>query len=278
MNQLALHAQQLSELLRQHVPAEAMAASLPTAVAALLIGVGVCVLGAKLARWFTSVVFVVGGIAAGLATGAEVGFAPLPSAVIGGVLLGALGYGVHRLWVGMFAGLFLATVAMGGLASQLILPHQAEFEAARPAPVVTEFRTGPADAGDSVEAAVAAGWDQCTEYLMSVLRYAMDREPHLRRFGVLWVIGAAALGLLMGIFLYRLTLILFTAAFGVSLIGTGIAMLGPHLGLDVYEICQQRPQMSAAALASCFVLSIILQTLLTRPERAPAPVKAKSAE
>jgi len=68
----------------------------------------------------------------------------------------------------------------------------------------------------------------------------------------------------MGIFLCRITLILFTAAFGTSLIAGGMAMLSGHVQVDMLQMCQDRPEMSAAALASFFVFSIILQALLTR--------------
>jgi hypothetical protein len=81
----------------------------------------------------------------------------------------------------------------------------------------------------------------------------------------------------MGIFLCRITLILFTAAFGTSLIAAGMAMLGRHVDVDMLALCQQRPEMSAASLASFFFFSIILQAMLTRRDAQQGTPAAKAA-
>ena len=127
MDQLALYAQKLNELVHQHIPADGLPATLPTAVATLVFGVAICVLGAMLARWLITVVFAVGGLVAGLSLGGHVDIAPLVLALLGAAALGTLGYALHRLWVGVATGAFLASVAVGVLSTQMVLPHLDEF-------------------------------------------------------------------------------------------------------------------------------------------------------
>jgi len=273
MDQLANYAQQLAELFRLHAPDNVVSATLPTAVFTLAFGVGICVLGAKLARWFITVVFAVGGLVAGFSMGGHFNLAPLVVALIGAGALGGLGFVMHRLWVGLATGLFLATVAFGVVSTKMVLPHVEEFrqqqvETAKQE--VTNFEPGPV--GDVVK----TGWDEFWKMGDKFSAFILQKEPDVRKYGVITVIVAAGLGLLMGIFLCRLTLILFTAAFGTSLIGSGMAMLGRHVEVDMFQLCQERPDMTAAALACFFVFSIILQTLLTRKGASTASAAAKS--
>ena len=76
-------------------------------------------------------------------------------------------------------------------------------------------------------------------------------------------------GLLLGLLLSRLTLIVFTAAFGTMLISGGIYVMGNGMGMDMLQATRDRPGMSGLAILSFFVVSIALQTALTRKE-APA--------
>ena len=269
MDQFADYARQLTELVHHHIPAQAIPPAVPTAVVALVFGVGICVLGAKLARWFITVFFAVGGLMAGLKISQCYGYPPPLTALIGGAAVGTVGYVLHRLWVGIFTATFLATVAFSVLSTQVVFPHLVEFDKTEREVVVDEFHPGP-------EAAAQASWEHFDDYLERFGEYLIEREPLVKRHAALCVLGAGLLGLLMGIFLCRLTLILFSAALGMSLIGSGIAVLGSCLGMEVYQTCQQRPEMSAIALASFFLVSVVLQAALTRPEPAgpPAPKRA----
>jgi len=269
MDQLAQYAQQLADLYGQNAPK--LPASLPAAVMTLVFGVAICVLGAKLARWLITVAFAVGGLVAGLSLGGRVDLAPLVTALLGASALGAIGFTLHRLWVGLATGAFLATVAFGVVSTQMVFPHVNEF---REQQLVAAQADPSRDQAGAVGEAMNAGWDQFWGMTDSFKQFVAEREPNLQKYGVIAVLFAAALGLLMGIFLCRLTLILFTAAFGTSLIAGGMAMLGHHVEVDMFTLCQQRPDMSALALGAFFVFSIILQTLLTRGgDKAPAAAK-----
>lgn len=272
MDQLAHYAQQLAEMFRQHAPADATMPAMPAAIVALVFGVGICVLGAKLARWLITVVFAVGGLLAGLSLGGHVDAAPMITALLGASALGVVGYMMHRLWVGVFTGAFLATVAFGVLSTQMILPHLDGFAKQQEVAAqqeVTTFTPGP------VSDAMHAGWDRFWDYTHQFGEYLVANQPDIQKYSIGVVVIAGAFGLLMGVFLCRLTLILFTAAFGTSLIGAGMAMFGQEVHVDMLKMLQERPEMSALALGAFFIFSIILQTMLTRS--APA-APAKKAE
>ena len=265
MEQYTDYAQQLVELVRHYVPPSAIPPALPTAVVALIFGVGVSVLGAKLARWFITIFFAVGGLVAGLKISQCYGFPPPVTTLLGGAAVGAVGFILHRLWVGLFTATFLAVVAFSVLSSQVAFPRLLEFDKAEREAIVEEFHPGPS--GEVAE----ESWQRLRDYSDRFGAYLIEREPMFEKHAGVCVVGAGVLGLLMGVFLCRLTLILFTAALGMSLITSGIGVLSSYLGMDVYQICQQRPEMSAIALASFFLLSVVLQAALTRPEPAARP-------
>jgi MFS family permease len=256
--------QTLVQFLQHNLPAEAVPPALPTGIVALLFGVTLCVLGAKLARWFVAVSFVVLGLLGGLTLSRMTGLSPLMCALFGGISAGGLGFALHRLLVGGFAAVFLAGLAFSVFSTEKVLPHLQEFERMREIPAgVQNFQPGPPSD------IAASSWNQFNAYCKQFGDYLVDKEPNVRKYAIVLVLGAGLAGLLMGIFLCRLTLILFTAAFGTSLIASGLSMAGPALNVDVYSMSQNRPALSALSLGAFFVASILLQAALTRPEMAP---------
>ena len=91
MNEYANYASKLFEVFRQHLPSEVMATQFPAAIVAIVIGVGVCVLGAKLARWLITIIFASAGMVCGLGLGKALGFSSPISALGGGLALGGVG-------------------------------------------------------------------------------------------------------------------------------------------------------------------------------------------
>lgn len=262
----------LIDFLRTNLPSEAVPPVLPTGIVALLFGVTLCVLGAKLARWFIAVSFVVIGLLTGLSISRATGLSPLMCSLFGGVAVGGVGFALHRLFVGGFAAMFLAAVALSVFSSEKVLPRFEEFRQTHAAPVeVHDFRPGPPSD------MAASSWDQFRSYARSFGDYLTEKEPNIRRYAMLYVLGAGLLGLLMGIFLCRFTLILFTAAFGTSLIASGLTMAGPAFKVDVYQLSQSAPGLSALGLGAFFLASVLLQASLTRAAL-PPPASRKLEE
>ncbi len=266
MNQYADYAAKLFDVFRQHLPSEVMATQFPAAIVAIVFGVGVCVLGAKLARWGITIIFASAGMVFGLSLGKALGFSSPISALGGGLALGGVGFSLYRFWVGLLAGAFLSSVALGVVSSQLAFPHLSDFDdlqrKSHSVEEVHDFQPGPS------ANALESGWDKLDAYGHQFWKYLSDQEPSLRLNTVGWGVGAGLVGLLLGLLLSRLTLILFTAAFGTLLISGGIYVLGNGMGMDMLQATRDRPGMSGLAILSFFVVSIALQTALTRKETA----------
>ncbi len=82
MELLAGYIHEISELVHQHVPSEVIPPAMPTGVLALVFGVGICVLGAKLARWFITILFAVAGLVLGLSVSRAFGLSPELAALV----------------------------------------------------------------------------------------------------------------------------------------------------------------------------------------------------
>jgi hypothetical protein len=262
MDRFAEFLKPLTELARQHVPTDAVPPWWFAAAVMLVFGVAVCVLGAKLARWFISVCFAAAGMAAGVKISAVTDISsPGPAALVGGLVVGGIGYMLHRLWVGVLAGCFAGLLVFGTYSSQKITPHLIEFNNSYQLRTIEDFHVGAADGQ-----APKVDWDHLREYLHEFGDYLEVSEPSALSWGGLSALGAAVVGFMLGAIFCRLTLILFTATFGALSVACGVALLGQGFGIDVYETCKLRPEISAAAVASFFLVSVGLQYHLTRAE------------
>lgn len=275
MQQYADYASQLFDVFRQHLPSEVMATQFPAAIVAMLFGVGICVLGAKLARWFITILFASAGLVCGLSIGNAFGFSSPVAALGGGLVLGGVGFSLHRFWVGLLAGAFLSSIALTLVSSQMALPHLLDFVELEKSQHASEVQSGevqdfqPGPGSGAIE----TGWQKLRGYGDRFESYLKEQQPTLQRNAVLWSVGAGLLGLLMGLFLNRLTLILFTAAFGTILISGGIFVLGNGMGMNLVQASRDRPGMTALAVLSFFVVSVALQTALTKKAAATASEK-----
>ncbi|GJM26384.1 MAG: hypothetical protein DHS20C16_27990 [Phycisphaerae bacterium] len=267
MNEMTNYISTLFDVFKQHLPSEVIATQFPAAIVAILMGVGVCVLGAKLARWFITIIFASAGMVCGLGLGKALGFSSPISALGGGLALGAVGFSLHRFWVGLMAAAFLSSVALGVVSSQSAFPRLSEFnDLEQKSQIVTEvqdFQLGPS------ENALQSGWDKLDAYGDRFWEYLNKQDSSLKLKVVGWGVGAGLVGLLLGLLLSRITLIVFTAAFGTLLISSGVYVLGNGMGMDMLQATRDRPAMSGLAILSFFVVSVALQTALTRKE-APA--------
>lgn len=274
MDRLIQYGQQLADLVHHYVPAGAIPPALPTAVVVLIFGVGLCVLGAKLARWSVTIVLAVVGLTLGLRLSQQVDLSTPLCALFGALLLGGFTFYFHRFIVGIFTGVFLASVAFSFVSAEYVLPHWQDFDRVeRPViGAVEDFHPGTGVGNE----ALSAGWDKLEEYGSRFGSYLIEKEPRIKSYAAVSVIVAGLAGVAMGIFFCRFTLILFTAAFGTSLIGSGLAALGSYYGMDLAQTFRGSPELTAGALAAFFLVSVVLQTMLTRPEPAPAASKKKS--
>lgn len=271
MDRIAELIQQISGIIQQHVPQSAIPQWWFAAGVGLMVGVSLCVLGAKLARWFIVVAFAGLGIAGGVAADTHLSFSPLACGLFGGLIGGGVGYFFHRLWVGLFAGAFLATAVLGIYSSQSVVPHLVEYDHARQADVA-DFHVGPGYDQQSID------WSHFEEYFGQFKTYLREKAPNVQKNAALWSMGAGIGGFALGVLFSRLILIMFTSACGSILVAGGVSLLAKGFGVDIYQTYQQRPEISAATIALFFVVSVVLQVMLNRGAKDSAAGSVKSGD
>ncbi len=304
----------VQQFLTQHMPQGVTDKAGLGALGALIGGVFLCVLGAKLAR----VGMTLGWAAVGGAIGYKVAqVAGMPPAV--GVLLfaagiGAIGHLTYRLWVGLLTAGVITALVLGAFGYQRVAPRLAEYNARTPgislaatdgggAESISEAGMGGGLASGSVDGSggeAGTGGDLGSGGGFTVptaLEQAAYRQGQIRReLGDFWgfvkmqdltvaahakalLATALVFGLLIGLSTIRLTLILSTSLLGTLLVSSGVIgainVMFPGFAVGA----AQRPLINAAAMAVCLLISVILQVRLTRVEKdeaAEAP-KAKKA-
>lgn len=257
MNHVAELLEQCSQIVQQHVPPGAIPPWWFASGVGLLVGIALCVLGAKLARWFIVVALAGVGVAGGVAADAHIGVSPLATALVGGLIGGGVGYFLHRVWVGLFAGAFLAVVVLGVYSSQTVIPRLVEFDHASQAEVA-DFHVGPGYDQPQID------WEHFNDFSSRFRDYLRAKAPNVQRYATLWALGAGVGGFVLGAVFSRLILIVFTSACGSLLVAGGVTLLAQGFGLDIYQTYAQRPKISVVALALFFVVSVALQVMLTR--------------
>src|SRR3990172_2006796 len=135
MNEVETILEQARLFVVQHAPTDALRGAVPAALIFLAAGIGLSVLGAKLARFGVTTAFVVLGGVAGAKFGQEMDFHPLICVLAGGLLIGVIAYQTFRLWVGLGAAVVFSSLVLGTFGYQRVVPYVAEFEqgAQRPA-------------------------------------------------------------------------------------------------------------------------------------------------
>lgn len=298
----------VQQFLTQHMPQGVTDKAGLGALGALVGGVFLCVLGAKLAR----VGMTLGWAAVGGAIGYKVAqVAGMPPAV--GVLLfaagiGAIGHLTYRIWVGLLTAGVITALVLGAFGYQRVAPRIAEYNARTPGISLaatdgggTESASSGGDASVSGGSAGDASGGGSTLgggfTVPTTLEQAAYRQGQIRReLGEFWgfvkmqdltvaahakalLATALVFGLLIGLSTIRLTLVLSTSLLGTLLVSSGVIgainVMFPGFAVGA----AQRPLINAAAMAVCLLISVILQVRLTRVEKeaaAEAP-KAKKA-
>jgi len=260
--------EQARRFAEQHVPTEALSASVPTALLLISAGVVLGVLGARLIRPLLAVAFgAAGAFAAGRLACAQ--GLPVPVlAILGAALAGGLGYLLHRLWVGVGVGMLLAVVALSVFGYHRVLPEVVEYQQVT---VVTgvdgvaEFvlPEPPAEGG-----VVGPGPEQwARDFWAHLTRRHSDVNRQVAAIGT----AAALLGLLVGTLATRFALIVSTALVGTSLVASGAALLTAEVFPTVYQSALEQPRMLYGAGGGLLLISVVLQAMLNRrPPQQPA--------
>ncbi|MCP4590652.1 MAG: hypothetical protein GY842_07905 [bacterium] len=270
-HQITQFLDQIERLWVSQVPPEYQIPALPVAVGALVAGIVLSVLGAKLARFGIACAFGVLGIMAGVLLAPGVNLPEAVIVVLGALVVGGLGYGLFRLWVGISAAAFFGVVAVSIYGSQAVVPHFVEYDPAYrldstcivSETIVTD--TGGCDRFDTVLSDLRMWADD-------FWLYVQHRETDVNRKVLGIGLGAGLLGLLLGTIIPRLTLIVVSSVVGTVLVMSGLAGLAAEFHLDLSRAGMEHGRFAAAAGITFLLASLLLQTLLTRqPPAAPRP-------
>jgi len=265
--------EQAKQFAQQQAPADMLRQAIPFGIICLVAGIGLSVLGAKLGRFGVTGIFVLVGAWVGVQFSGLTGFAGPVCGLIGAAMLGVVGYQSFRLWVGVTAGLVLASMMAGVFGYQRVVPHVQEFERSR----VWVSAEAPGEYAvptpHQQEAYVTRGPHDWAGDLWS---FVSSKDANFAQNGKAVVLGAMLTGLCFGVLAMRSALILSTSLIGTGLVTTAISTLAYRVIPSSYDAVQKNPQYAGILVGAFLVMSIVVQTLLTRS--APSEKPGKSAK
>ena len=293
MNELQAILEQGRQLVIQSVPAEVLQSAVPIALVSLAAGVGLSVLGAKLARGGVTLAFILLGGGVGLYFAQQIGYAPAICGLAGAGLIGLIGYHTYRFWVGLMTALVLTAAVLGVLGYEKVGPHVIEFaresggltEGLRPGGLpmaaLADHQAGSAStvsvssSSASLEARPTQDRTQSSqapsvqrsaaEWLHNLWAFIVQQDVEIERQGKAVALGAMVIGLCLGVIASRWAMILTTSMVGTLLVTTGVTALLTRAIPGSYHSLQQHPSLIGMGVGGLLVASLFIQTMLTRP-------------
>lgn len=269
-DQVSQFIEQVQGLWESHVPAAYQVTALPAAVGMLVVGIGLSVLGARLARFGITCGFAAVGVLVALTFGSMTDVPLLALILIGVLVAGGIGFALFRLWVGLAAAAFLSAVTIAAYGGEVVVPHFLEYEQVcdfdgtfvLPDPIADETAD---DALSDLET-----WAH--DFWLHVESQETDVNRRLLGVGL----GAGLVGLLLGVLLPRFTLVVTSSVLGTVLVMAGLAGLASQLQANLPQAATQHARIVSAAGAVFLLASLLLQALLTR--KAPPRVVTRPSK
>lgn len=246
---------------QQHAPAEALRGAIPAAIVLLVAGIGISVLGAKLARFGMTTAFVVVGGALGGMFAREFNFAPIVCVLGGALLVGIIGFQTFRLWVGLGAAMVFSSVVMGTFGYQRVVPYMTEF---REQAQVQAIESPIAFALPTPEEQSAYTGRTPRQWAEEFWTYLTQRDAATAQNTKALSLVALLTGLCMGILAVRWALIIATSLIGTVLVTSAAATLLTNSVPESVQAFQQNPSLVGIGVGGFLVTSLILQTMLSR--------------
>lgn len=256
---------QIDAFARYHLPVGEAAPSLWPAAAAIVIGLILCLAGARLLRAGVVLAFAGAGAALGAQAAVRFDLSTIAGIVLGVIVVGLIGYVLFRLWIALFTGFVaLAIAACVTMGPNLATVWQ-EFEDAR----ISGGAVGDGFALLTAEQQRAARQTDLSRYCRDFLEHVWSRYPGDARRLVVVLAAAFLAGASLGLFAHRWAIVLGTAALGTMLILAGLVPLISRYCPQVVERCDQRPNEVLIVLGIWALIAIVVQRRGLRP--APIP-------
>lgn len=265
-----------------HVPTEvSMPLFIAMPIGLIVVGLGLSVLGAKMAKPALAVAFTLAGVVGGgLVLGAATGVAPGIGMLIGGLVCGVTGYMLHRLWVGLAAAVLLSSLAGVGYGAQSLLPALQSYDVDFPhmaAADTDNFTVPETDREAKVFSTEFKQWvDDSGDWGRGFWEHASAGDTRLTRYLPMIAIGAGLVGLVLGLLVPRFMMISLTSVMGVAFMTSGSAALTQQFEPVLYQSALGHPRAMGMACGALLLGSLILQTLLTRSDKPKSKKQDKS--
>lgn len=255
----------LRELVVDYVPSAYLEQVVLIAAGILVGGIGMSVLGAKMAKpAMTTVLGLLGawgGVSFAQYAGFDEGLHRALGGLVGAVMLGTVAHLTFRVWVGVASAMVFFSLALGAFGYQRVVPHLAEFDG-----MVTWTPV------DGQQAFTVPSAEQQQKYRAPELKelasdfwaFASEQDGNLPIDSQLVGFGAAAVGLFLGVVAVRWMLILATSILGTALVTTAVATTVTHFAPGSEKTFLDHSGLMGMGVGAFLVSSLILQTLLTR--------------
>lgn len=228
----------------------------------LVVGVGLSVLGAKLARFTLTSAFVIAGGLAGTYFSRLTGVINVPCVLGGAALVGTIGFLSFRLWVGILAAVVVGVLVLGGFGASRVGPHLAQFD---PESVWSAAEEGGEFSIPLTPEAQQAYRDRTPGDRLSALwSHLNEQDATLSRHGIAIGMAVVLAGMLIGLAAARFTLIVASSLVGTFLVVAGLGGAAMTYSPSWYQAGADKPGVLGAAMGAFLVASLIVQTLLTR--------------
>ena len=269
MTDLAPIIEQFRSFVTHSVPPPMLERTVAISIVLLVLGIGVSVLGAKLARpGLTALIGLLGGLG-GVLFAQKAGFNAVIGGLVGAGMFATVALLTFRIWVGVATAVVASALALGAFGYHRVAPLAPEFEgmvASSPATEGARFTIpSPADQQAYRDRTPRQWADE-------FWTFATGKDAALELNSWLVGLGALAGGLFLGVIAMRWMLILSTSVFGTALVASSVATLIAHCVPESYQAFPKHPAIVGMGVGAFLVTSLILQTLLTRK----APAKGES--
>lgn len=247
----------------QNIPPEFQERTVAIAAIFLVGGIGLSVLGAKLAKPAMTTVLGLLGALGGVVFARHTGIHEAIGGLVGAVMFGMVSHLTFRLWVGVASALVLSALALGAFCYQEVVPLVKDFD--RDGMVTWSPVEGQQTfTVPSPEQQAANVQPKFKEWARDFWAFASQRDERLPINTQLVGFGAAALGLFLGVIAVRWMLILSTSIVGTGLVTTAVATTVAHYSPGSEQAFLSNAGVMGMGVGAFLVSSLILQTLLTR--------------
>jgi hypothetical protein len=264
MTELSPLIEQIREFALTNAPPAVLERTVAISIAFLVLGIGLSVLGAKLAKPAMATALGLLGAAGGAFYAQHAGFNQIIGALAGAAMFSLVAHLTFRIWVGVATAAVLSSLALGTFGFQHVAPHLAEFDG-----MVTWSPTEGSQtfAVPTPDEQTAYREHNLNEWAGEFWSFATARDGALPINTQLVGFGAAAAGLFLGVVLVRWMLILATSVAGTMLVTTAAATVLSRFLAESYQPLLNHSGVMGMVVGAFFVSSLIIQTLLTRKAR-----------